>query len=200
MGVLVLWVIALTALTESWESPFGYRKGDFVSRGIDSRVEFGRIDAEETERRARDAEDRVPLVFRNDATGILRLPERLRADLGEISAAETMDDVSTATRNAFGFGPDVPTDSAVATFEMLRKAVEPQGPLSTEARIKDVVSELGKFLTPLMESGVINPDDIRRLELTRSSPIACDSVAIGRIERSSRAGVAHQSAAQRSAD
>lgn len=171
IGVLLAWVLCLVMVTEAWHAPFAYRKGDFIARGIASRVEFGRIDADETERRARAAEDRVPLVFRNDPSGILRLPERLKADLGEISAADSVDEVSDATRVSFGFDETASPVEAEAIFEMLRAEVEPAGPLSTEERIKNIVSELGNFLTPLMESGVISPDDIRKLQLTRSTQI-----------------------------
>lgn len=171
VGILLAWIACVAIVTETWTSPFEYRRGDFISRGIASRVDFGRVDAAETERRIRDAEDRVPLVFRNNASGILTLPERLRADLGEISAAESIDDVSAATRVSFGFDSSVTKEDATATFETLRKAIEPAGPLTTETRIKDIVSELGNFLTPLMESGVISPDDVRKRELTRSTQI-----------------------------
>lgn len=170
-GVFLAWVVATALVTETWEAPFGYRKSDFVSRGIESRIDFGRVDADETERRKRDAEDRVPLVFRNDPSAIIRLPELLKADLGEISASESIGDVSEATRRSFGFDESVPGDQAKAVFELVRKAIEPAGPLSTETKIKDIVSELGKFLTPLMESGVISPADITRLQLQRGAQI-----------------------------
>lgn len=170
-GIAALWVIALTVVTESWEAPFGFRLGDYPARGIDSRVAFERIDVIASESRRRDAEDGVPLVFRHDPSAIAQLPDRFRADLGEISAADSLEDVSESTRRAFSFGPTQPPDVVETRFSKLREAVEDAGPLSTDDRIKDILSEFRNFLTPLASNGVISPTDVARLQLDRGTQL-----------------------------
>lgn len=170
-SALAAWLIGLVAVVECWEPPFAYRQGDYIARGIDSRTEFERIDLVESERRRRDAADLVPLVFINDPSGVLRLPERLRADLGELSAAKAIEDVAPATREAFGFGPEIDQEEAQATYQRLREAILPAGPLTTEDRIKDILSELANFVSPLLTRGVIDPADIRRLNIERTTEL-----------------------------
>ena len=166
-------VLLTLVSVRAWESPFPYREGDYISHGIVSRLAFEREDMAETLRQQTDAEQQVPLVFRNRPLSIQDLPARLRADLGEVTASDTPSELSLETRRAFGFGgpegTDAPTEQDLREFEALKAAVKAKGPMSADDRLRGIEEDFEKFLTPLVSSGVIDPRDKDRLNIRRSA-------------------------------
>ncbi len=72
------------------------------------RTGFLEINVEETTRKRDDAERQVPLTFYHDPQSLSSLPEQLRADLGKITAAETLEALDESTQISFGIGGRLP--------------------------------------------------------------------------------------------
>lgn len=160
LGMCFVALAALVICVESWRAPFPYRIGDFADHGIVSRVDFRRVDRFNSERAKADAEAQTPHIFRNDPKPLTLLPPKLRANLGEIVAAKSLNDLPTTTRDAFGLTPEgrggpanpkgLPLDAEFAALKQaLTDTVGKPG-----NRVEDVVSEFEKFIAPLKLRGL----------------------------------------------
>jgi len=172
---LILLVVAL----QSWRVPFPFRLGDYSAHGIAAKIAFERIDVEETERARDRAEEQVPFVFRHHSERLRTLPEELRAALGELAQASSLDKISEGTASDFGllselttksrheeatqrFGTETPEDR----FKSLREAVVGPDMTMAQERIDKLVTDFGQFIAPIVENGVVDPEDIRRQRIT----------------------------------
>jgi len=164
LGLSLQALLLLLLVLQSWKAPFPYRVGMQAGHGIAAKIDFQRIDEDETEQARDRAEEEVPLIFQNQPEGLNRLPEQFRAMLGEIAKAETPDQLPQATQAAFGLDKAAdaksPTGESLGQrFEALRAAVLGPDMMMANQRIEDLVADFTKFISPLSEYGVIDPDE-----------------------------------------
>ena len=180
LGVSLAAILLLVLALQSWQAPFTFRQGDYVEHGVAAKIDFQRIDVDGTELARQRAEDAVPWVFRHDPRPIAQLPEELRAALGEVAAAQSLDRVSEKTQLAFGLTESISEKNQqlnlaeewftqgtpVARFKILRDVIVGPDMDMAEQRIESMVAEFGEFILPLQETGLITPDDVRRNSIT----------------------------------
>ena len=172
IGLAIATVLLLLVVIQAWAVPFPFRVTDYSAHGVSSRVDFERLDDEETRDEQDRAAQRAPQLFRNDTAMLNELPARLRADLGRVTAAESLDDLSLETRQAFGLTGGqlaVPTPDTIGRFRALKQATEPKGQLASDDRIDGLVTDFSYFIDPLYQYGVIDPADVDKLNLRRGS-------------------------------
>lgn len=210
LGISLIAIILLIIALQSWHAPFPYRRGDFVPHGIAARIEFHRVDEGQTRlERDRAAQD-VPWIFWNNSTPLKLLPEEFRAALGEIAAAQNLNQVSRVTRQNFGlinlqrsdYEDDAePENELVAQFvsdwyelfqpeerfQKLKSQIVGPDMMRAEQRITEMTEEFREFIAPIVETGII-PTKIlsnEREELTPDKRLLIvnegDQIADGRI-------------------
>ena len=182
----LLGAIVIVAALQSWNYPFSHRIGDRFPDGLSARMTFRVVNAFETSRASRDREREVPFIFRNDSTELMRLPERLKAALGAVSEAESLDDLSEEVRRAFGLMPVPPVESvapataetsekkddAAFRFQQLKQAITPLDGSQFDTHISTIVDEFDRLIEPLHKKGLVNPVVLERSDLGLDSQLA----------------------------
>jgi len=183
-GVLLRLLLCFVAMVgvffavQGWQATFPYRLGDRVDNGITAQIAFQRINKFETERSRAEAERQVPFVFVNDSESMEGLPARLRSAFGEIAQAESPDQLTPATRAAFGLKTTSSSSdqgaaekTVVRQFQTLKAAVAKEEGTAGN-RIDDLVAEFQQFIQPLKKYGVADPREISRLQIRSDQTIA----------------------------
>ncbi|MEZ6067604.1 MAG: HDIG domain-containing protein [Planctomycetaceae bacterium] len=172
LSICLLAILAMLVATEAWRAPFPFREGDRPPHGIAAKVNFRRINERETEQARSAAEDQAPFIFNNRPELLDPLPQQLRAALGEISRAESIDELDESVRKAFGmYDPVIGTDgkpilgpfqanSADERFRRLKGAVTMADELTARQRIDDIIDDFTKFITPLRQIGIVDPKEV----------------------------------------
>jgi putative nucleotidyltransferase with HDIG domain len=179
LAICLLGVIGLLVASESWRAPFPFREGDRPPHGIAAKVDFRRLDDVASERARAAAEAQAPFIFRNRPELLDPLPQQLRSALGEISQANSPDDLSEPTRAAFGLDPlpessdedPLPfrSEAPEERFAKLKQAVSMADAQTGQQRIDDIIDDFTKFITPLRQIGVVDLSEIREKELNEGS-------------------------------
>ncbi|HWL09188.1 MAG TPA: hypothetical protein VNQ76_12345, partial [Planctomicrobium sp.] len=175
LGVVFVAAMLLVAALQSWRAPFAFRLGDYVPHGISSKIQFERVDREETARARDRAEEGVALIFRNNPTPLQSLPAELRAGLGDIAQADAINKLSSETIDDFGLHNIVPqtekareaaerygAKSPEDRFQKLRAAIVGPDQSMAQERIDRMVEEFAQFIDPLFDIGIIDPKDLRQ--------------------------------------
>jgi putative nucleotidyltransferase with HDIG domain len=165
---LALMVIVLGG----WKAPFPYHLGEFVPDGIVAKVDFERINQKKSELERIRRVELVPKVFRHDGQGLRDLEQQLRADLLSVAEVHDISELPSEVRWAFGLAAargDVP-ETLQTEWKALREAIGPRD--QAEQRIDELVGEFTLFVSPLRESGLLDPDDVARYELPPDRRIA----------------------------
>jgi putative nucleotidyltransferase with HDIG domain len=180
LGALLMLLVAV----QSWQAPFPYRVGYFAPHGIAAKIDFERVDEQETDRLRRQAEDQVPLVMLNRPELLDLLPRELSAALGEIAQATSIagdEESALSEETAIAFGLSPPTGELLRR-ERVQSATTLYGTDDPDTRflglkqvlggmemgtrkIEDIVDDFTKFLAPLRKYGIIDPRDMRREDL-----------------------------------
>ena len=182
LGMCLIAILGLLVVLQGWRAPFPYRIGQYAEHGIAARTNFQELNVEETNRKREDAERKVPLVFTNDPQSLSSLPDQLRADLGKITAAESLDRLEEATRIAFGLTQTVDRKGSVRDaaasyglksvaeaeerFRTLRSELTAAGMESAQQRIDDIVGDFAQFIAPLSRTGIVDPEEVRSERVT----------------------------------
>jgi len=159
--IALLAVFSLLCALQAWKPRFHYRAGQFSDVGVQSRIDFEVEKLAETQQSRRDAEANAPLVLIQEPAVIDRLISQLRAQLSEVSNAETVDKLSQPTQEAFGFSTLEPNDREVA-FSLLRNALQ-DADESSGKRLDELMAEVEKLLADARNLGLIAIPDARRL-------------------------------------
>lgn len=154
-------VVGLTVATLGWKSPFPYRLDNQSGTGIAARGDFKRINHVATDRARNDREALAPLVFVRDSDLIASLTAKLNTHLGDVAEAEDVSKVSEETRKAFGITDDA---SGEAQFNTLKGEISLGGD-SVGNRIAEIVADFERFIAPLYDLGVVDPDELTRKEI-----------------------------------
>ncbi len=194
LGLCLVAMILLVIALQSWQAPFPFRQGEYSAHGISAKIPFERVDKEETERARDRAEELVPYVFKRDSTPLKTLPEELRAALGQIAQAKTLEELAPEIQNDFGISEAAPetarlkvarerygTPDNQVRFQKLREAVVGPDMTMADVRIEKMVDEFSQLIAPIIENGIVDPDDERRqqLSLDRRILIVDDSESTG---------------------
>lgn len=179
--LVVITVCSLVVSTEGWKTAFPFRVGDRVDNDVTARVRFQRLNRAATEKARAEAAESVPHLFIHDPRKLELLATKLRSSLQEISNAKKLDDVSPATRVAFGLSgsttKQLPMSSGGATTEDLNrefavlKAAVSQEDGSAGKRIDELVDEFKLFIVPLFQVGRGEPAMFEKLSLGSGSLI-----------------------------
>ncbi len=181
LAICSAFLILLAGVLGSWRAPFRYRLGEYVPDGILARADFERINLRKTELARLDRERLVAPIFRNDPAPLRDLATTLRSDLFEVAAVHDPNDLADVVRSAFGFQTDAANhaipDPMLREWEALRMVIGPQE--SKERTIDELVDQFTTFTAPLRASGVLNPAEIGRRDITldrRISVVGVDTV------------------------
>ncbi|MBW3540750.1 MAG: HDIG domain-containing protein [Planctomycetes bacterium] len=170
---------------EAWRAPFPYRLGDRPDHGIAAKVAFQRINPARVDQARSEAVARVLRIFRNDPDKLKQLealPQILRSSFTQVALAKKVEDLPPETRSAFGLTtPQQPAADGNPgdmnfEFQTLQAAVSDAG-MGAGKRIDELLSEFQRFIEPLVETGVADPAEIKRLELPSDRPILVQPVA-----------------------
>ncbi len=101
--IAMLAVFSLLCALQAWKPRFHYRAGQFSDVGIQSRIDFEVENVAETQSKRRQAEAEAPIVLTQEPAVIDRLISQLRAQLSEVSNADSVGKLSQPTMEAFGF-------------------------------------------------------------------------------------------------
>lgn len=179
LGMCLVAIIALLIVLQGWRAPFPYRIGQYAEHGIAARMDFKEINVEETNRQQVDAERSVPLTFFHDPEPLSSLSDQLRADLGKVTAAESLDSLDESTRISFGLGGKLPvklrdtttawtaksTEEIQERFQALRRDLTAAGMDTAQQHIDDIVGDFAQFIAPLARTGFVDPEEIRNERL-----------------------------------
>ena len=154
-------VVGFVVGTQGWKSPFPYRLDDHSSTGIAARVDFKQKNTIATDRARDDREALAPLVFVRDSDLIASLTAKLNIHLGDVAEAEDVTKVAEETRIAFGM---ITEGSGEAQFNTLKGEISLGGD-SVGNRIGEIVADFEKFLAPLYDLGIVDPDELTRKEI-----------------------------------
>ena len=177
--LVLLAMIMLTVVVEGWTSPFRFRRGDRPAHGVLATVQFNRIDRHETERRRRQAEERVPHHFRRQPLQIDILQGRLRSDFFEVSKAMKLDAVADDVRKSFGLVIADSESDKPARLTMIETQWQQLKEVITAAedghenfddrvrqqRLEALSSQLAQLVKAIDERGSINEADISKNNL-----------------------------------
>lgn len=179
LGISLVAIVLLVVSLQAWKAPFSYRQGDYVEHGIAAKIDFERVDVIGTDLARKRAEDAVPLIFIHDPQILELLDDELRAALGEIAAAKSVERLSESARKEFAL--DEPTAQELEEsfssewygrgtpqerFETFRTAIVGPDMKMAEARIDSMVEEFNEFILPITLTGIISPDSERRGSIT----------------------------------
>lgn len=181
LAICAAFLVLLVGVLGSWRAPFRYRHGEYVADGILARVDFQRINLRKTELARLDRERLVAPIFRNDAAPLRDLAATLRNDLFEVAAVHDPNELADVVRSAFGFQTDPTRDQTMPEamlheWETLRMAIGPQE--SKERTIDELVDQFTTFTAPLRATGVLNPVEIGRRDVTLDRPISVVSADV----------------------
>ena len=184
LGMCLVAILGLLIVLQGWRAPFPYRVGQYAEHGIAARTDFQELNVEESNRNRDEAERRVPLVFAHDPQPLSSLSDQLRADLGKLTAAETLDRLDESTRTALGLslpGTRKPTPALREAalhyglktpaeieqrFQTLRTELIAAGMESAQQRIDDIVGDFAQFIAPLTRTGIVDPEEVRDERVT----------------------------------
>ena len=189
LGMCLIAIIGLLVVLQGWRAPFAYRVGQYSEHGIAARTDFQELNAEETNRKKDEAERNVPLIFLHDPQSLSSLPDQLRADLGKVAAAESVERLRESkdgleTLVAFGLTRPgerkVPsaqreanaiyglkTDEEIqARFQALHNDLTTAGMESAQQRIDDIAGDFARFIAPLSRLGIVDPEEVRDERIT----------------------------------
>jgi len=182
--------IAIVTSLQSWVHPFTYRIGDRCPDGVVARMTFQVTNSFETARLAKERERLVPLIFRNNPEPLRMVPQQLKAALGAVAEADTLADLNPEVRQAFGLvqapapaetppGPAQPEQPATDQsqdvrfrFEQLKQAITPLDAQQFDTHISSIIDEFTRFLHPIIKTGILDPRDLERRELSLDSTLA----------------------------
>jgi cyclic-di-AMP phosphodiesterase PgpH len=169
LGICLLASVALLVLLKSWRAPFPYRTGQYAADGIAAKIDFERVDEEATKKLQERAESEVPRIFHNDPERLDTLPQKLRAALGEIAQAESLNDVRPETARDFGLRSTrqlhfresalYAASSPPERFDRLKQALGSTEMGTSQTNIDTMVDEFSKFIAPLKKYGRISEND-----------------------------------------
>lgn len=174
LAVCGIYLVLMVVVLGGWKAPFPYQLGEFVSDGIVAKIDFERINQKKSELERIRRVELVPKVFRNDSESLRDLEDQLRADLLSVAEVHDVSELSPEVRVALGFSPTAARGEMSETlqneWQILRAAIGPRD--QAEQRIEEIVSEFSLFVSTLRESGLLDPDDVPRYDLSPERRIA----------------------------
>ncbi|MBI1347187.1 HDIG domain-containing protein [bacterium] len=171
LSICLVFLALLVVVLESWKAPFRYRLGDFLPDGLLARIDFNRVNQRKTELARLESERQVPLVFRHSVQPLRDLEYRLRTDLFSVSSVHDLNDLAADVRTAFGLSGTAPLpDPLLKDWQLLQATIGPSS--MAERQIDEIVGEFTQLTAPLRVSGVMDPQDVTRLDMTLDQKIS----------------------------
>lgn len=177
LAICTGFLAVLLFVLKGWQAPFPYHLRQFIADGIVARIDFQRVNQGKTELALLERERLVPKVFRNNVEPLRELEYRLRSDLFDVAGVHTVAELSSDVRSAFGFADEAAgkalPEPQLRDWQNLRMAIGPRD--MAERAIDEIVGEFSQFIAPLRETGVLDPAELSRRDLTAEHPISVRS-------------------------
>jgi putative nucleotidyltransferase with HDIG domain len=160
LGLCVLAVIALWAVTCSWHPPLGYRTGYTPARAVVAQFPFKKPDPQAT-REARDrARRQVRHVYENDPEVLVQLRAQLKNRITTVLAAKSLAELDRGVWQEF-FAPPAPNGQALTQEEQEWHFQRFRAALADPAAVEKFDQSLTAAFAPLEKHGLINklPDE-----------------------------------------
>ncbi len=179
LAICLLFLIVLVFGMGSWSAPFPHRLGDDAPNGLLARIDFERINRNQTDLAQLERANRVPSVFHHSSEGSERLrtlPAELRKHLLEVVSVSQFTELSADARAAFGWVSDEPgaaLEPPLPKFEAdWRQLCTALGPARTaEQKIDELIGEFSQLTVPLRQTGVLDPAEVARQKLRLEAEI-----------------------------
>lgn len=173
--LLGAFVPVMVVVLEAWAPPFPFQLGELVTDGIVARIDFEHTNLKKSELELIKRLAELPRYFRHHAQHLRELEDNLARDLLAVSQVHDISELDSSVRKSFGLQldgtePQHYPDSLLAEWQALRIAVG--SPDEAPARINTIINEFTNFLTPIRESGVLDPQDLSRHDIARDDKIA----------------------------
>jgi cyclic-di-AMP phosphodiesterase PgpH len=178
LGVAVL----LWIFSAGWAPPFAYRTGFIPHRAIVARVEFQRVDVEETARQARRKRRETLAIYINDPRPLLQLQQALKEKVFRLLRAESFDQLDRATWSEF-YQPGMTSDTGepMAEQELFQRFREA---LAEDMDLAHFESAINTAMQDLARDGLLeklHEEDQGNQTALLVHPLADDS-ALRRVE------------------
>jgi putative nucleotidyltransferase with HDIG domain len=176
LAVCGVFLLLLIGVLGSWRAPFRYQLGQSIPDGILAKVDFERVNQTKTELARLERERLVAPVFRHNPQPLRDLEyQQLRTDLFNIADVHDVSELSSDVRWAFGFATEPSGRGELPAalqgdWQALRMAIGPRE--TAERQIDEIIGEFTQFIAPLRESGILDPEDLSRRDLTPESKIS----------------------------
>ncbi len=161
LGLLA--VVALLLATQSWQSRFTFRTGQFVSDGVLARVAFRVENALETQRARAEALEDSPLHFVQKDEVLATLVSNFRSQLSEVANAATVDALQPAVAAGFGLMPG--TDPEAGAKFLALKALLTESGNAVGDQIEQLFIEFQQFLGPTRFVGILEASSLAQWNL-----------------------------------
>lgn len=93
ISLCVVTAVAVWAATGGWVPPFAYRTGDVPARNVVARVDFKRVDEQETLAAQNEARRLQDCVYTHDSRPLLELQQALKDRVFQLKRSESYEDV-----------------------------------------------------------------------------------------------------------
>lgn len=188
LSVCLLTILILMVAVESWKAPFPYRLGMFSEHGIVASFSFKVANPIETDRERTQKESEVPYYFKQQPDLIDKLPGLLKEDLDRIANAKSLDELNADTRAELGLTPsrrlkqfkDQLPEEPEQTFAELKPLVSSPDSNDTQ-KIKDLVDDFTKLISPLATYGIVNENDLTQNQIRAGDEIAIINEKTGKL-------------------
>jgi cyclic-di-AMP phosphodiesterase PgpH len=175
LAIALVFLALLMLVLESWRAPFRFRVGNYAPDGILARIDFERLNLRKTELARLERERLVAPVFRYDVDPLRNLENQLRDDLFYVAEVHDVTEANAEVRTAFGITGDPTRPGALPPallndWQALRAAIGPHA--TAERQIDEILGQFTQFTAPLRVSGILDPLDISRRDLTLDAPIS----------------------------
>ena len=154
LGLCVLLVFVLWAVTGGWAPPFGFRAGYTPPRDIVARVDFERRDEEATNAKRNEARGKTCRVYRHDAARLAALREELIQRVVAVTGAETFTALDKEIWDEFFLA--TPTDATPPTApELEQHFVRFHTALPNQEAVMRLDRAVTEALSPFEQSGLL---------------------------------------------
>jgi putative nucleotidyltransferase with HDIG domain len=155
LGLCLLSAVFLWAVVGAWAPPFPFRTGLVPQRDLLSRVDFRKPDPVATQEAKHKAANQAHFVYQQDAAPLIQLRGALKAELADIAAAATAQDLKPGVWPAFSPLPapnvELPTlEQQETEFQQLHEAV------ADKEKLEKVEKAIATAFAPLEQTGILD--------------------------------------------
>lgn len=153
LGLCVLSAVFLWGVVQAWAPPFPFRTGFVPGRDLAARVDFRKPDPVATQEAKHKAANQAHFVYQQDAAPLIQLRGALTAELADIAAAATLQDLKPGVWLSAPPAPNVDPPTAEqqeADFQQLHDAV------ADKDKLEKTEKAITAAFAPIEQTGIID--------------------------------------------